>query len=101
VPGTPGTARSYLRPGLGARAREQFGGPVIGVAKTPLRTATHAIAVLRGPSARPLYVTAAGMPRADAADLVRHMAGRRRLPDACAGLTPWPATACLPEPPRC
>jgi len=68
---------------------------VIGVAKTPLRTATHAIAVLRGPSARPLYVTAAGMPRADAADLVRHMAGRRRLPDACAGLTPWPATACL------
>jgi deoxyribonuclease V len=36
----------------------------------------------RGASARPLYVTAAGMPRADAADLVRAMAGRHRMPDA-------------------
>src|SRR5580700_5692746 len=70
------------RPGLGARARDEFGVPVIGVAKTPFRTATHAIAVLRGTSARPLYVTAAGMPRADAASLVRQMAGRHRLPDA-------------------
>ena len=70
------------RPGLGARAREAFGVPVIGVAKTPFRTATHAIPVLRGSSARPLYVTAAGMPRAEAAELVRHMAGRHRLPDA-------------------
>jgi deoxyribonuclease V len=70
------------RPGLGVRAAEMFGVPVIGVAKTPFRTATHAIAVLRGTSARPLYVTAAGMPRADAADLVQHMAGRHRLPDA-------------------
>jgi deoxyribonuclease V len=70
------------RPGLGARARDEFGVPVIGVAKNPFRTATHAIAVLRGTSARPLYVTAAGMPRADAASLVRQMAGRHRLPDA-------------------
>jgi deoxyribonuclease V len=70
------------RPGLGARASDEFGVPVIGVAKTPFRTATHAIAVLRGNSARPLYVTAAGMPRADAASLVRQMAGRHRLPDA-------------------
>jgi deoxyribonuclease V len=70
------------RPGLGARARDEFGVPVIGVAKTPFRTATHAIAVLRGTSDRPLYVTAAGMPRADAASLVRQMAGRHRLPDA-------------------
>jgi deoxyribonuclease V len=38
--------------------------------------------VLRGTSARPLYVTATGMPRADAADLVRRMAGQHRLPDA-------------------
>jgi deoxyribonuclease V len=70
------------RPGLGALAREEFGVPVIGVAKTPFRTATHAIAVLRGTSARPLYVTAAGMARAEAASLVRQMAGRHRLPDA-------------------
>jgi deoxyribonuclease V len=70
------------RPGLGARACEQFGVPVIGVAKSAFRTATHAIAVLRGTSARPLYVTAAGMPRTDAADLVRRMAGPHRIPDA-------------------
>jgi deoxyribonuclease V len=70
------------RPGLGSRAREQSGVPVIGVAKSASRTATHAIAVRRGTSARLLYITAAGMPRTDAADLVRHMAGRHRLPDA-------------------
>jgi deoxyribonuclease V len=70
------------RPGLGAHAHAEFGIPVIGVAKSPFRTATHAIPAQRGTSARPLFVTAAGMSRADAADLVRHMAGRFRLPDA-------------------
>jgi deoxyribonuclease V len=70
------------RPGLGAHAYAEFGVPVIGVAKSAFRTATHAIPVLRGASARPLYVTAAGMPRADAADLVRSMAGHHRTPDA-------------------
>jgi deoxyribonuclease V len=70
------------RPGLGAHVRAEFGVPVIGVAKTPFRTATHAVPVLRGRSARPLFVTAAGMPLADAAGLVRQMAGRFRLPDA-------------------
>jgi len=55
---------------------------VIGVAKSRFRTATHAVPVVRGTSARPLFVTAAGMPAADAADLVRHMAGRYRLPGA-------------------
>ena len=40
--------------------------------------------VVRGSSGatRPLYVTAAGMPAAEAAELVRSMAGRYRLPDA-------------------
>jgi deoxyribonuclease V len=70
------------RPGLGAHAHTEFGVPVIGVAKSAFRTATHAIPVLRGASARPLYVTAAGMPRADAAALVRRMAGHHRMPDA-------------------
>jgi deoxyribonuclease V len=70
------------RPGLGARAHAEFGIPVIGVAKSRFRTATHAVPVLRGSSVRPLFVTAAGMPRADAADLVRRMTGRYRLPDA-------------------
>jgi deoxyribonuclease V len=70
------------RPGLGARAHAEFGIPVIGVAKSRFRTATHAVPVVRGSSARPLFVTPAGMPATDAADLVRDMAGRHRLPDA-------------------
>jgi deoxyribonuclease V len=70
------------RPGLGAHAHAEFGVPVIGVAKTAFRTATHAVPVLRGHSARPLYITAAGMPVREAADLVRHMTGPFRLPDA-------------------
>jgi deoxyribonuclease V len=70
------------RPGLGAPAHAEFGIPVIGVAKSRFRTATHAVPVVRGSSARPLFVTAAGMPAADAADLVRRMVGQCRLPDA-------------------
>jgi deoxyribonuclease V len=70
------------RPGLGAHAHAAFGIPVIGVAKSRFRAATHAVPVLRGSSGRPLFVTAAGIPVADAADLVRRMAGRYRLPDA-------------------
>jgi deoxyribonuclease V len=70
------------RPGLGAHAHAAFSVPVIGVAKTRLRTATHAVEVLRGRSARPLFVTAAGIPAAQAASLVRKMAGPFRLPDA-------------------
>jgi deoxyribonuclease V len=70
------------RPGLGAYVHAEFGVPVIGVAKTAFRAATHAVPVLRGTSARPLFVTAAGIPRGRAADLVRHMAGQHRLPDA-------------------
>jgi deoxyribonuclease V len=70
------------RPGLGAHAHAEFGIPVIGVAKSRFRPATHAVSVVRGSSTRPLFVTAAGMPAADAAELVRRMAGRYRLPDA-------------------
>ncbi len=70
------------RPGLGAHVFAEYGVPVIGVAKTAFRTATHAATVIRGQSSRPLYVTAAGMTAADAAHLVRNMAGQFRLPDA-------------------
>lgn len=70
------------RPGLGAHAHAELGVPVIGVAKSAFRTATHAVPVLRGAATRPLFVTAAGMSRHDAADLVRTMAGRCRIPDA-------------------
>jgi deoxyribonuclease V len=70
------------RPGLGAHAHTEFGFPVIGVAKTPFATATHAIPVLRGQASRPLYVTAAGIAAAEAAELVRAMSGEFRMPDA-------------------
>jgi deoxyribonuclease V len=70
------------KPGLGAYAHEEFGVPVIGVAKTRFATATHAIPVLRGQATKPLYVTAAGLSPAEAADLVRSMSGSYRLPDA-------------------
>jgi deoxyribonuclease V len=70
------------RPGLGARVHGELGVPVIGVAKTMFRSATHAAEVRRGRSARPLFVTAAGMTIDDAADLIRNMSGPFRLPDA-------------------
>jgi deoxyribonuclease V len=70
------------RKGLGAHAHAALGVPVVGVAKTRFALATHALPVLRGRSARPLYVTAAGMDPAEAANLVRAMAGSFRLPDA-------------------
>jgi deoxyribonuclease V len=70
------------RPGLGAYAHDEFAVPVIGVAKTRFVSAVHAIPVFRGNATRPLYVTSAGVASADAADLVRAMAGKFRLPDA-------------------
>jgi deoxyribonuclease V len=76
------------RPGPGAHAHAEFGIPVIGVAKSRFRTATHAVPVVRGSSVRPLYVTAAGIPSAGAADLVRRMAGATGCPTPCAAPIP-------------
>jgi deoxyribonuclease V len=70
------------RPGLGAHAHKEFAAPVIGVAKTAFHSASHAIQVHRGNARRRLYITAIGIPAEQAADLVRHMAGPYRLPDA-------------------
>jgi deoxyribonuclease V len=69
-------------PGLGAHLYEHFGGKfaVVGVAKTAYRGAAFAIKVLRGSSAKPLFVTAAGMPVADAARFVHNMHGKYRIP---------------------
>jgi deoxyribonuclease V len=70
------------RPGLGAHLHAEVCVPVIGVAKTAFRSATHAVTVTRGGARRPLYVTAAGMPTERAAALVAGMAGPYRLPEA-------------------
>jgi deoxyribonuclease V len=68
--------------GLGKHAHDEFGVPVIGVAKTQFATATHAVPVLRGTATRPLWITAVGLPIAEAAATVQTMAGNYRLPDA-------------------
>lgn len=70
------------RPGLGRYVHDALGTAVVGVAKTSFQSATHAVAVQRGGSTRPVYVTAAGLPVARAAALVSAMVGPHRLPDA-------------------
>jgi deoxyinosine 3'endonuclease (endonuclease V) len=85
----------YLEPGraraaLVIAAGPDFSGPlaehvacVTGVAPySPGEFFRRELPVLRGSSARPLYVTAAGLPLDEAAGLLRRMAGRFRLPEA-------------------
>lgn len=71
------------RPGLGARLHEALDGavPVVGVAKSAWRGSPHAVAVRRGTSQQPLFVTACGLSAAEAARGVQSMAGAFRLPD--------------------
>lgn len=70
------------RPGLGKHLFDALDGrvPVIGVAKTAFAGMGARFAVLRGDSARPLYVTAAGIPPDAAQAHVRAMHGAHRLP---------------------
>jgi deoxyribonuclease V len=70
------------QPGLGAHLHAETGLPVVGVAKSAFRTATHARQVRRGTSKRPLFVTAVGVPIEEAAGMVAEMAGPHRIPDA-------------------
>lgn len=67
------------RPGLGKALHDAAGLPVIGVAKTRFDGAA-AIEVVRGDSARPLYVTAVGVDERAAAEHVRGMHGEFRIP---------------------
>lgn len=69
-------------PGLGAHLFERLNGrcPVIGAAKTAYGDSAFAAEVLRGTSARPLYVTAAGIELDEAARLVKSLHGSYRIP---------------------
>ena len=69
------------KPGLGAKLFEALEGKVavVGVAKTRYAGA-DALEVLRGSSASPLFVSAAGMDALEAAENVRRMHGPHRLP---------------------
>lgn len=75
------------RPGLGhyLYAALDEAVPVVGVAKSYFRD-TNAERVLRGKSTKPLFVTAAGMDPAAAADHLRAMAGNFRMPDLLAAV---------------
>ena len=70
------------RPGLGAQLYEVLNCevPVIGVAKNPFKETDHATELRRGKSDRPLYITAVGLPVAQAVVNIGVMHGPYRLP---------------------
>ena len=70
------------RPGLGAYLYESLERPipVIGVAKNPFKDVSQATPLSRGASKRPLYITAIGIPIAQAVVNVIAMHGSHRLP---------------------
>lgn len=70
------------RPGMGHYLFETLNGDVvvIGVGKTAFKGSLGAVQVRRGRSRKPLYVTADGMPNAQAAACIRAMAGPHRIP---------------------
>jgi deoxyribonuclease V len=70
------------KPGLGAHLHAALhrSVPVIGVAKRPFRGGGPAVAITRGRSRSPLFVSAAGVPLPAAAACIRRMHGPHRLP---------------------
>ena len=70
------------RPGLGAHLFDAVEKliPIVGVAKHAFAGSPHAVAVRRGASINPLYVTAVGIDASAAAEQVRAMHGEYRLP---------------------
>ena len=70
------------RPGLGHHLWQCLGGQtaIIGVAKSPF-TGANPVAILRGQSCRPLYITAHGIDPEIAAKRIFQMAGAYRIPD--------------------
>lgn len=70
------------RRGLGAYVHDALQVPVAGVAKSPFRGSAHAVAVTRGQSDRPLFVTAVGADPTDIAERLAWMHGPYRLPTA-------------------
>jgi len=77
------TLRAEERPGLGQHLYEALGGrvPVVGVAKTKFAgVAPQVVAVRRGQSQNPLYITSTGVTVSEAAGWVASMHGEYRFP---------------------
>lgn len=72
-------ALDQSRPGLGRIVHRELGIDVVGVARSRF-TGSGAVAVNRGRSASPLFVTAAGLDVVEAARGVKAMHGAHRLP---------------------
>ena len=70
------------KPGLGSYLHNELsdGGSIIGVAKNPFRDTKHAIELMRGNSARPLFVTSIGIDYQTAAEHIKSMHGNHRIP---------------------
>lgn len=68
------------RMGLGAHLHQATGLPVVGVAKRAFDGSSHAVAVYRGTSGQPLFVTSAGVEAQTAAQAVQDMHGPHRIP---------------------
>jgi deoxyribonuclease V len=68
------------RPGLGAHLHDAMHVPVVGVAKTEFRGVVSAIALIRGESSRPLFVSAIGVDVREAAAHIAEMHGPYRTP---------------------
>jgi deoxyribonuclease V len=87
------------RPGLGVHLYEALGRsvPIVGVAKTRFRSSSSDIAVrvFRGESRRPLLVTSAGVDASIAAEWVRSMHGRSRIPTLLRRVDQLSRSACL------
>jgi deoxyribonuclease V len=69
-------------PGLGAYFHELLPKEaiVIGVAKNRFRDTTHAVELYRGESQRPQFVTSIGVEYLVAAERIREMGGKHRVP---------------------
>jgi deoxyribonuclease V len=68
--------------GLGARlaAALDYKPVVVGVAKSPLKVAAHFVAIRRGSSHKPLYISSIGISRNQAARQIAEMHGAFRIP---------------------
>lgn len=68
--------------GLGAYLEQAlpYSPIVIGVAKNPLQVADRFVAITRGRSKRPLFISSVNMPLKEAAKLVSNMDGAFRIP---------------------